>query len=64
MLFTIIAALACATSSLTIVPEEYRTVYISSKQDTKFVIAPKTRASGSTLVVYVKRIIPTECMTL
>ncbi|KAH7396401.1 ricin B lectin domain-containing protein [Pyrenochaeta sp. MPI-SDFR-AT-0127] len=32
-------------------PEGYRKVYITSKQDTKFVIVPKTRTNGSTLVV-------------
>jgi hypothetical protein len=33
------------------VPEGYRTVYITSKQDTKYVVVPKTRTAGATLVV-------------
>lgn len=43
--------LAFAATGLAQVPSGYRTVYITSKQDTKFVIVPKTRTNGSTLVV-------------
>jgi hypothetical protein len=51
MLFTIVAALTFAATGLAAAPEGYRTVYITSKQDTKFVIVPKTRTNASTLVV-------------
>jgi hypothetical protein len=53
MLFTTLTTLALAATGLAqaTVPEGYCTVYITSKQDTKYVIVPKTRANGSTLVV-------------
>ncbi|KAH7079546.1 hypothetical protein FB567DRAFT_562690 [Paraphoma chrysanthemicola] len=53
MLFTFFAAFALAATGLAqvAIPEGYRKVYITSKQDTKFVIVPKTRAKESTLVV-------------
>ncbi|OAL43157.1 hypothetical protein IQ07DRAFT_304773 [Pyrenochaeta sp. DS3sAY3a] len=51
MLATTLLALALAATGFAQVPEGYRKVYITSKQDTKFVIVPKTRTNGSTLVV-------------
>lgn len=51
MLATTFLALALAATGFAQVPEGYRKVYITSKQDTKFVIVPKTRTNGSTLVV-------------
>lgn len=53
MLFTTLTALALAATGLAQVaaPAGYRKVYITSKQDVKFVIVPKTRTNGSTLVV-------------
>ncbi|KAF1847707.1 carbohydrate-binding module family 13 protein [Cucurbitaria berberidis CBS 394.84] len=51
MLATTLLALALAATGLAQVPEGYRKVYITSKQDQKFVIVPKTRTNGSTLVV-------------
>ena len=53
MLFTTLTTLALAATGLAQVatPEGYRRVYITSKQDTKFVIVPKTRTAGATLVV-------------
>ncbi|PSN64567.1 hypothetical protein BS50DRAFT_557168 [Corynespora cassiicola Philippines] len=35
-------------------PEGYRKVFIASKVDTKYVVVPKTRTSGSTIVVQTK----------
>jgi hypothetical protein len=52
-----IIAFALAATGVAVPPEGYRTVYITSKQDTKFVIVPKGRTAGNTLVVYV----PTIC---
>jgi hypothetical protein len=53
MLFMTFTALALAATGLAqvSVPEGYRKVYVTSKQDTKYVIVPKTRAKESTLVV-------------
>jgi hypothetical protein len=53
MLLTTLTTLAFAATGLAqvAVPEGYRKVYITSKQDTKYVIVPKTRAKESTLVV-------------
>jgi hypothetical protein len=53
MLFTTLTTLALAATGLAqvAVPEGYRKVYITSKQDTKYVIVPKSRTNGSTLVV-------------
>jgi hypothetical protein len=53
MHLTFITTLILAVTSLAqiAVPEGYRRVYITSKQDTKYVVVPKTRANGTTLVV-------------
>ncbi|KAF2826885.1 MFS general substrate transporter [Ophiobolus disseminans] len=53
MLFTTLTTLALVGTGLAqvAVPEGYRKVYMTSKQDTKFVIVPKTRTAGATLVV-------------
>ncbi|KAJ4377306.1 hypothetical protein N0V83_000130 [Neocucurbitaria cava] len=51
MLATTIIALALAATGLAQVPEGYRSVYMTSKQDAKFVVVPKSRAAGATLVV-------------
>jgi hypothetical protein len=53
MLFTSLTLLALVATGLAqvSVPAGYRRVYIASKQDTKFVIVPKTRTAGATLVV-------------
>jgi hypothetical protein len=53
MLFMTFTALALAATGLAqvSVPEGYRKVYVTSKQDTKYVIVPKTKAKESTLVV-------------
>jgi len=47
------AALAATGFSQATIPEGYRAVYITSMQDTKFVIVPKARTTGNTLVVLV-----------
>ena len=51
MLATTLLALALAATGLAQAPEGYRTVYITSKQDPKFVVVPTKPANGSTLVV-------------
>ena len=51
MLATTVIGLALAATGLAQAPEGYRSVYITSKQDAKFVIVPKTRTAGATLVV-------------
>ncbi|KAI4938989.1 uncharacterized protein J4E92_000270 [Alternaria infectoria] len=51
MLTTILVALALTVTGLSQAPEGYRTVYMTSAQDTKFVVVPKSRAAGATLVV-------------
>ena len=51
MLATTLLAFALAATGMAVVPEGYRTVYITSKQDTKYVVVPKTRTAGATLVV-------------
>ncbi|KAI4671775.1 uncharacterized protein J4E78_000271 [Alternaria triticimaculans] len=51
MLTTILIALALTATGLAQAPEGYRTVYITSAQDNKFVVVPKSRAAGATLVV-------------
>jgi hypothetical protein len=51
MLATTLFALALSATCMAVAPEGYRTVYITSKQDTKYVVVPKTRAAGATLVV-------------
>jgi hypothetical protein len=53
MLFTTITTLALAATGLAqvSVPVGYRKAYITSKQDARYVVVPKTRTNGSTLVV-------------
>ncbi|CZR66291.1 uncharacterized protein PAC_16192 [Phialocephala subalpina] len=52
MLVTTILMLALAATGLAQVPAGYRTVYLTSMVNTKFVIAPKTPVkSGTTIVV-------------
>jgi hypothetical protein len=53
MLYTVFTTIALAATCIAqvAVPEGYRKVYITSKQDTKYVIVPKGRTNGSTLVV-------------
>jgi hypothetical protein len=51
MFTTTLITLALAATGLSQAPEGYRTVYITSAQDTKFVVVPKTRTAGATLVV-------------
>ena len=53
MLLTFITTLTLAVTGLAqiAVPEGYRRVYITSKQDIKYVVVPKTRTNGTTLVV-------------
>ncbi|KAI1391339.1 carbohydrate-binding module family 13 protein [Hypoxylon trugodes] len=43
--------LAFAATGFAQAPEGYRTVYITSMVDSKFVVVPKSAASGSTVVV-------------
>ncbi|XP_014558837.1 carbohydrate-binding module family 13 protein [Bipolaris victoriae FI3] len=51
MLPTIILSLALAVTSFAQAPEGHRTVYITSAQDAKFVVVPKSRIAGAPLVV-------------
>ncbi|KAI1183736.1 hypothetical protein F5B17DRAFT_447888 [Nemania serpens] len=51
MLFTSFLLCAFATAGLAQAPEGYRPVYITSMVNTKFVVVPKARSVGSTLVV-------------
>jgi hypothetical protein len=51
MLAITLLSLALAVIGMAAVPEGYRTVYITSKQDAKYVVVPKTRTAGATLVV-------------
>ncbi|KAF2023083.1 hypothetical protein EK21DRAFT_81664 [Setomelanomma holmii] len=53
MLFITLSALAIAATGLVqaAVSEGYRSVYVTSKQDTKLVIVPRTRAKESSLFV-------------
>jgi hypothetical protein len=53
MLATTVLLLALAATGLAQPPEGYRKVYITSNVNTKFVIVPKARTSGSTTIVYV-----------
>ena len=53
MLGTSVLLLALAAVGLAQVPEGYRTVYITSNVDPKFVIVAKARTAGSTTIVYV-----------
>lgn len=54
MLTTSFVALALAATGLAqfTPPEGYRKVYITSMVDSKFVVVPKSAATGSTVVVY------------
>lgn len=45
--------LAFAATGFAQAPEGYRTVYITSMVDSKFVVVPKTATTGSGLVVFV-----------
>lgn len=55
-------ALAATGLSQVTAPEGYRTVYITSAQDTKFVVVPKAPIkNGTTLVVYVYLVSPHIC---
>ncbi|CAN9227217.1 unnamed protein product [Alternaria sp. RS040] len=51
MLTITLLVLALAATGLSQAPEGYRAVYITSAQDTKFVVVPKSRTAGATLVV-------------
>ncbi|KAI1103052.1 carbohydrate-binding module family 13 protein [Jackrogersella minutella] len=51
MLTTSFLMLAFAATGLSQVPDGYRTVYITSMVDSKFVLVPKAATAGSTLVV-------------
>ncbi|KAI8629045.1 carbohydrate-binding module family 13 protein [Xylariaceae sp. FL1651] len=51
MLGTSFLLFAFAATGLAEVPAGYRSVYITSMVNAKFVVVPKTRSSGSTLVV-------------
>jgi len=53
MLGTSVILLALAATGLAQAPEGYRKVIITSNVNTKFVVVPKARTSGSTTVVYV-----------
>jgi hypothetical protein len=51
MLTTTLLALAFAATGIAQAPAGYRTVYVTSMVDTKYVVMAKTRTAGSTLVV-------------
>jgi len=55
MLTTPLLALGLAATALAqgTIPADYRKVYITSMQDTKFVVVPKSATNGATTVVYV-----------
>jgi len=53
MLVSSVILAAFAATGLAAVPEGYRSVYITSMVNTKFVVVPKARTSGSALVVFV-----------
>jgi hypothetical protein len=53
MLVSSVIIAAFAATGLAVVPEGYRTVYITSMVNPKFVVVPKARTSGSALVVFV-----------
>jgi hypothetical protein len=62
MLVTSVLALAFAATGFAQAPEGYKTVYITSMVNTKFVVAAKAAAAGSTLIVCVGPIyIPVAC---
>ncbi|EMD67110.1 hypothetical protein GGP41_007044 [Bipolaris sorokiniana] len=60
MLYTIILGLALVAKSLAQAPEGQRTVYITSAQDAKFVVVPKSRTAGASLVVQSLTISPSQ----
>ncbi|KAL6155113.1 hypothetical protein ACJQWK_00981 [Exserohilum turcicum] len=51
MLTTALLVLSLAVAGLAQAPAGYRTVYITSAQDTKFAVVPKSRTASATLVV-------------
>ncbi|KAI1474195.1 carbohydrate-binding module family 13 protein [Daldinia sp. EC12] len=51
MLVASLLTLAFAATGFAQAPEGYKTVYITSKVDSKFVLVPKSNTSGSTLVI-------------
>ncbi|KAI0881133.1 ricin B lectin domain-containing protein [Annulohypoxylon maeteangense] len=51
MLTTSLLMFAFAATGIAQAPEGYRTVYITSMVNSKFVLVPKTATSGSTLVI-------------
>ena len=53
MLVSSLLLCAFAATGFAQAPEGYRAVYITSMVNTKFVVVPKARTSGSTLVVFV-----------
>lgn len=54
MIGQVLLALAFAATGIAQAPEGYRTVYITSNVDTKFVVVPKAATSGSGVVVFVQ----------
>lgn len=58
MLGASVILFALAAVGLAQVPEGYRTVYITSNVDPKFVIVAKARTAGSTTIVYVSPPLP------
>jgi hypothetical protein len=53
MLVTSLLLSAFVATGLAQAPEGYRTVYITSMVNNKFVVVPKARTAGSTLVMCV-----------
>jgi hypothetical protein len=53
MLATSILVLALAAVGMAEVPAGYKTVYLTSMVDPKYVIVPKAAKNGSTTVVFV-----------
>jgi len=53
MFFASVLMLALAGTAFAQAPEGYKTVYLTSMVNAKFVIQPKTATAGSTLVVFV-----------
>jgi hypothetical protein len=51
----LMAALAATGFAQATIPAGYRAVYMTSMQDVKFVIVPKARTAGNTLVVLVSQ---------
>lgn len=54
MLVTSLLLCAFAATGLAQAPEGYRAVYITSMVNTNFVVVPKARTGGSTLVMFVR----------